>query len=124
MSNPGYTQEFKDEAVRQVIERKYPAREVAEHLGVPLNTLYIWIRKARPARAMADELAAQKKEIQSLKAELKRIEEERDILKKAAAYFAKDPEQSTNSSASIVASTGSPRCAVSFGSTAATTTPG
>ncbi len=92
MSNPKYTQEFKDEAVRQVTERNYPAKEVAERLGIALNTLYIWIRKAGPAQAEADALAAQKKEIQRLKAELKRTQEERDILKKAAAYFAKDPE--------------------------------
>ena len=92
MSNPRYTQEFKDEAVRQVLERNYPAKEVAERLGIALNTLYIWIRKARPAQAEAEELAVQKKEIQRLKAELKRTQEERDILKKAAAYFAKDPE--------------------------------
>jgi len=92
MSSPRYTQEFRDEAVRQVLERKYPAKEVAERLGIALNTLYIWIRKARPAQAEAEELAAQKKEIQRLKAELKRTQEERDILRKAAAYFAKDPE--------------------------------
>ena len=92
MSNPRYTQEFKDEAVRQVLERNYPAKEVAERLGIALNTLYIWIRKARPAQAEAEELAVQKKEILRLKAELKRTQEERDILKKAAAYFAKDPE--------------------------------
>lgn len=91
MSNPRYSPEFKDEAVRQVTERKYSAREVAERLGVPLNTLYIWIRKARPAQSAADELAASKKEIQRLKAELRRAQEERDILKKAA-FFAKDPE--------------------------------
>ncbi len=92
MSNPRFTQEFRDEAVRQVTERNYPAREVAERLGVALNTLYIWIRKSRPAKAEAEGLAAQRQEIQRLKAENKRLKEERDILKKAAAYFAKDPE--------------------------------
>lgn len=92
MSNPRYSQEFKDEAVRQVTERKYPAKEVAERLGIPANTLYIWIRKAAPTSSAADELAASKKEVQKLKAELRRVQEERDILKKAAAYFAKDPE--------------------------------
>jgi len=92
MSRPKYTQEFRDEAVRQVTERNYSAREVAERLGIALNTLYIWIRKTRPARAEAEELTIQKREIQKLKAELKRTQEERDILKKAAAYFAKEPE--------------------------------
>ena len=92
MSSPHYTQEFRDEAVRQVTERNYPAKEVAERLGISVNTLYIWIRKARPTQAEADELAAQKQEIQRLKAENKRLKEERDILKKAAAFFAKEPE--------------------------------
>ncbi len=49
MSSPRYTQEFRDEAVRQVTERNYPAKEIAERLGIALNTLYIWTRKARPA---------------------------------------------------------------------------
>lgn len=92
MSNPRYTEEFKAEAVRQVTERKYPAKEVAERLGVALNTLYIWVRKAAPAKSATDELVTSKKEIQRLKAELKRTQEERDILKKAAAFFARDPE--------------------------------
>ena len=92
MSKPRYTQEFRDEAVRQVTERNYPAKEVADRLGISVNTLYIWIRKSAPAKAVADELAASKQEIQRLKAELKRTQEERDILKKAAAFFARDPE--------------------------------
>ena len=92
MSNQRYSQEFKDEAVRQVTERGYPVKEVAERLGVSSHSLYIWVRKAKPAKAEADELAATKVENQKLKAELRRLQEERDILKKAAAYFAKDPE--------------------------------
>ena len=48
MSSPRFTREFRDEAVRQVTERNYPAKEVAERLGIALNTLYIRIRKARP----------------------------------------------------------------------------
>lgn len=90
MSKPVYSQEFKDEAIRQVTERGYSVKEVAERLGVTSHSLYIWVRKARPAKAEADELAASKLEIQKLKAELRRVQEERDILKKAAAYFAKD----------------------------------
>jgi len=92
MSNQRYSQEFRDEAVRQVIERGYSVKEVAERLGVSSHSLYTWVRKARPAKAEGDELAATKLENQRLKAELRRLQEERDILKKAAAYFAKDPE--------------------------------
>jgi transposase len=67
-------------------------REVAERLGVSTHSLYKWIKDARPTTAQADELANTKLENQKLKAELRRVQEERDILKKAAAYFAKDPE--------------------------------
>ena len=92
MSSLRYTAEFKAEAVRQVIQRGYSVREVAERVGVSQHSLYKWVRAARPKHAEADELAATKLELQKLKAALRRAEEERDILKKAAAYFAKDPE--------------------------------
>ncbi len=92
MSSQRYTPEFKAEAVRQVIERGYPVSEVAERLGVSAHSLYKWVRAARPKNAEADELAAAKLENQRLRVALRRAEEERDILKKAAAYFAKDPE--------------------------------
>jgi len=80
MSSHRYTPEFKDEAIRQVLDRGYPVKEVAERLGVSTHSLYKWIKEARPAKA--DELSASKLEIQKLKAELRRVEEERDIIKK------------------------------------------
>jgi transposase len=92
MSGQRYSPEFKEEAVRQVTQRGYSVSEVAERLGVSTHSLYKWVRVARPSKPEADELAALKLENQKLKAELRRIQEERDILKKAAAYFAKEPE--------------------------------
>ncbi len=92
MSNPRYTPECKAEAVRQVTQRGYSVREVASRVGVSANSLYKWVRAARPKSNESDELTATKLENQKLKAALARAEEERDILKKAAAYFAKDPE--------------------------------
>ncbi len=92
MSSQRFTPEFKEEAVRQVIQRGYSVREVAERVGVSAHSLYKWVREARPKNAQADELAAAKLENQQLRAALRRTEEERDILKKAAAYFAKDHE--------------------------------
>lgn len=91
MSSKRYTDEFKAEAVKQMTERGYPASEVARRLGVSTHSLYAWLREAgvtrdsRQAGKQAD-LAA---ENDRLRAELRRVEEERDILKKAAAYFAK-----------------------------------
>jgi len=92
MSNQRYSPEFKAEAVRQVIERGYPVKEVAERIGVGVQSLYKWVRLARATKPSTDELTAVKLENQKLKAELRRLQEERDILKKAAAYFARDPE--------------------------------
>jgi transposase len=94
MSNRRFTPEFKDEAVRQVIERGYRIAEVAERLGVSTNSLHKWVKSVKPSKAdeQATELNDAKKEILKLRAELRRVLEERDILKKAARYFASQPE--------------------------------
>jgi transposase len=91
MSNQRYTPEFKDEAVRQVVERGY---RVAGRLGVSTNSLHKWVKAVNPSKAdaQAAELNEAKKEILTLRAELRRVQEERDILKKAARYFASQPE--------------------------------
>lgn len=91
MTSKRFTDEFKAEAVKQVTERGYPVSEVAERLGMSSHSLYVWLREqgvSRQARgAQKTEDLAQ--ENARLRAELRRVEEERDILKKAAAYFAK-----------------------------------
>lgn len=92
MSSPRFSPEFKEEAVRQVLQRGYSVADVAERVGVSANSLYKWVRAAKAAEPASDELAKTKLENQKLKAELRRIQEERDILKKAAAFFARDPE--------------------------------
>lgn len=89
MSTRRYTEEFKVEAVKQVTERGHRAAEVAKRLGVSPYSLYQWRKTyTKPAadRAEAQNLGAENRR---LKSELKRVTEERDILKKAAAYFAK-----------------------------------
>ena len=91
MSSKRYTEEFKREAIKQVTDRGYPASEVARRLGVSTHSLYAWLREAgvnREARH-ADKQADLVTENSRLRAELRRVEEERDILKKAAAYFAR-----------------------------------
>ena len=94
MSNQHFTPEFKDEAVRQVLERGHTVAEVAERLGVSSHSLYKWVNAVKPSdhEAQANELLDAKSEILKLRAELRRTEEERDILKKAARYFAKESE--------------------------------
>lgn len=86
-----YTAEFKAEAIKQVTERGYPVAQVAQRLGVSGHSLYAWLREqgvSREARKVQETVDLQKENAR-LRAELRRAEEERDILKKAAAYFAK-----------------------------------
>lgn len=94
MNSPRFTPEFKEEAVRQIVERGYSVAEVSERLGVSAHSLYKWVKAVKPDKTdqQATELVAAKSEILKLKAQLRRTEEERDILKKAARYFAKEPE--------------------------------
>jgi transposase len=90
MGQARYTDEFKREAVRQVTEKGHPVKEVAERLGMSTYSLYEWKRKYGPGNgAGASRLANKDDEIRRLRTELKRMTEERNILRKAAAYFAK-----------------------------------
>lgn len=94
MGQQRYTPEFKDEAVKQVTERGHSVQEVAARLGVSSHGLYKWVKAVRPSKEeqRSDELLDAKKEILKLRAELRRVQEERDIQKNAAAYFAREPE--------------------------------
>jgi transposase len=89
MSSKRYTDEFKIEAVRQVMGRGFKVAEVAERLGITTHSLYAWVRKFGKSDVTQRVELDQGAEIRRLKSELRRITEERDILKKAAAYFAK-----------------------------------
>lgn len=90
MSSKRYTEEFKIEAVKQVIERSYSHRDVANRLGVTTKSLGEWIKKYGKGPENAARIDDQHAEIRRLKTELKRVTEERDIIKKATAYFAKE----------------------------------
>lgn len=94
MSSQRYTPEFKDEAVRQIVERGYSVAEVAQRLGVSSHSLYKWVRAVKPDKTEqhAAELVEAKSEILRLRAQLRRAEEENQILKKAARYFARESE--------------------------------
>ena len=85
-----FTEEFKRDAVAQVTDRGYSTQEVAERLGISTKSLYTWKKQySQPVKERAKE-SAYAKENRRLKAELLRVTEERDILKKATAYFARD----------------------------------
>lgn len=90
MSGIRYTEEFKREAVAQVTDRGYSIKDVADRLGVSTKSLYDWKSIYHIAEPERQKDALQAMEIRRLKAELSRVTEERDILKKATAYFARD----------------------------------
>ena len=87
MSSRQYTDEFKAEAIKQVIERGFTVVEVAARIGVPKHTLYGWVQAARkvgrPSGGAVAAGASESAEVRRLKAEVRRLTEERDILKKA-----------------------------------------
>ena len=84
-----YTEEFKAEAIKQVIERGYSVLEVSRRLGISDKSMYHWMRQAKQSPTERAEQDIQAENVR-LRVELARVEEERDILKKAAAYFAKE----------------------------------
>jgi len=89
-----FTDEFRDAAVRQVIDRGHSVADVAKRLGIREGLLHKWVKKFKDANepVAIEDLKSMQIEINRLKAELRRTTEERDILKKATAYFAKQPE--------------------------------
>lgn len=94
MARERFAEEFRQEAVRQVVERGYSVTDVSKRLGVSAQSLYKWVKATRPSDEDKDkvELAEVRRENLRLRAELSRATEERDILKKAAAYFARQFE--------------------------------
>ena len=87
-----YTLEFKIEAVR-LVQGGQAKSVTAKILGIPEPTLGNWVRlsaKGKLAGAGAKPVSAEQMELARLRAELARVKMERDILKKATAYFAKE----------------------------------
>jgi len=90
-----FTREFKLEAVRLLEKGDKPAAELARELGIRRNQLYKWKDEVSTQGEQAFPGAGRPRnekdgEIARLKRELERVTEERDILKKAALYFAKE----------------------------------
>jgi transposase len=82
--------EFKSEAVKQVIDKGYAVVDVAKRLGIPKGVLTGWVNKFKKSDApQSSNLMTLQAEMVKLKSELRRTAEERDILKRTAAYFAK-----------------------------------
>ena len=90
MRGKRYTEEFKIESVKQVTDRGYSVNDVSKRLGVTSKSLYGWVKRYGNESERYQTEKNQEDEIRRLKRELKRVTEERDILKKAAEYFAKE----------------------------------
>lgn len=93
MANRRHTQEFRDGAVRLVVEEKQPVAKVARELGISPNTLHVWVVKFRGGKSAVTPKGDRDLEarVRELEAENRRLKIERDILKKATAFFAKEP---------------------------------
>lgn len=95
MGKRSHSREFKVEAVRLVREKNTPVTQVARELGIHPNSLRDWLKKidrdAEHAFPGQGKMTPADDRVARLERELKRVTAERDILKKAIAYFAKEP---------------------------------
>ena len=86
-----YPSEFKESSVKLALESKDSIAQTANNLGIKTSTLHTWISKytkPKEQNVRTDEHIYD--EVKKLKKELAKVTEERDLLKKAAAYFAKE----------------------------------
>ena len=95
MARKTYTREFKLQAVRMLTDQGLSVAEVSRLLGVGQNCLRTWLQAAREQGPNAfpgqGHLSPADEELRRLRAEVQRLRAERDLLKKAAAYFASPP---------------------------------
>ena len=89
MSKQRHHEEFKSEAVKLITERGRKLADVSARFGVSQHSLHQWMKARQMSPDQRQAQGSQADEMRRLQAELKRVTEERDSLKKAAAYFAK-----------------------------------
>jgi len=90
-----FTQEFKEEAVKLVLEHGYKITEAAKNLGIHPNQLGRWKREFEGENSGNENSASSvtlRAELNRLRKENKQLKMEREILKKAAAFFAREQE--------------------------------
>jgi transposase len=97
MSGKRYTEQFKVEAVKQITEHGHAIGDVAKRLGVTPKSLHDWKARYGEQSGQWQKNKASDDEIRALKAEVKRLTMERDILKEAAAFFAVESKKNTRS---------------------------
>jgi len=82
-----YSREFKDEAVRLAQMGEKPVNTIADELGISTSTIRLWLAEVEPAVPFGE---TPEQELQRLRRENRVLQMEREILKKAAAFFAKE----------------------------------
>ena len=97
-----YSAELKASAVKLVLEDLKSITQVSSDLSIPVQTLHSWVNKGRKGELSGvgtynPDLVALQTEVRQLKKQLAAAEMEREILKKAAAYFARDTLPNTRS---------------------------
>jgi transposase len=86
-----YNAEFRASSVKLATDSDQPVSHTAKDLGVNVNTLHTWIHNdLKPNKSTSEKSECHYEEVKRLKKELSLVKQERDLLKKAAAYFAKD----------------------------------
>ncbi len=90
-----FSREFREEAVRMVVDEKLSVPEVGRKLQLPPSTIRNWVKAYKEGKLGQigrgqREMTALERELYETKRELARVKMERDILKKATAYFAKE----------------------------------
>lgn len=93
-TKPPYPRQFRAEAVRLVRESGKPMAQIARDLGVSVESLRNWTRQAEIDAGEREGLTtAEREELTRLRRENRILREEREILKKAAAFFAKETDR-------------------------------
>ena len=87
-----FSEDFRREAVRLVRESERPVKELAVELGVSVTTVRNWLRTVATDKqpTAAGRVLSLEEQLRQLKRENERLREEREILKKATAFFAKE----------------------------------
>ena len=85
-----YTEDFKREAVALVTEQGYSVAEAARSLDVGENQIRRWRQKFEQESAEGELDATEREELERLRKEIRQLRMEKEILKKASAYFAKE----------------------------------